>query len=248
MQNAVSFCVEGSGMVGASDEFGHVLVMPNGFENSWNAGTCCGGASARGLDDVALTRALVAELGAHLNIDLDRIYATGFSNGGYLSLRLACEASDLIAAVAPGSGAIGTNENGGGTNAASDFVACEPAQAVSVLAFHGTQDTLVPSGLHLPALAHFADAGGCGITALPATEPFSSGDTSCISHTACPDGVEVTGCTVAGGGHVWFGDPGCGTGVGPLGCAFVGANSPVLNNTRATWDFFERAARARRRP
>jgi polyhydroxybutyrate depolymerase len=246
-QNAVSFCVDGSGMVAAADERGHILVMPNGFANSWNAGTCCGDASARQLDDVALVRALVAELGAHLNLDLHRIYATGFSNGGYLSLRLACEASDLVAAVASGSGAIGTNDNGGGTNAASDFVACEPARAVPVLALHGTDDTLVPYRMHQPALAHFAAAAGCDAATSPALDPPSGGDTVCSSHAACPDGVELTGCTVAGGGHVWFGDPSCGTGVGPLGCVFVGANSAVLNNTRAAWYFFERAAAKSRR-
>jgi polyhydroxybutyrate depolymerase len=246
MQNAVSFCVDGSGMVEAADERGHVLVMPNGFASSWNAGSCCGDASARQLDDVALIRALVAELGAHLNLDLDRIYATGFSNGGYLSLRLACEASDLVAAVASGSGAIGTNDNGGGTNAMSDFVACEPAGAVPVLALHGTEDTLVPYRSHQPTLAHFAAAAGCDPTTGPAVNPPSEGDSVCVSHTACPEGIEVTGCTVAGGGHVWFGDPSCGTGVGPLGCVFVGANSAVLDNTRAAWDFFERAAASRR--
>jgi polyhydroxybutyrate depolymerase len=244
-QNAVSFCVDGSGMVAAADERGFILAMPNGFNSSWNAGTCCGDASARQLDDVALVRALVAELGAHLNLDLDRVYATGFSNGGYLSARLACEASDLVAAVAPGSGAIGTNDNGGGTNAMSDFVACEPARAVSVLAFHGTEDTLVPYRLHPPALAHFAAAAGCDSATSTAADPPSGGDTQCVSHGACPDGMEVTGCTVAGGGHVWFGDPSCGTGVGPLGCAFVGANSAALDNTRAAWDFFERTATAR---
>jgi polyhydroxybutyrate depolymerase len=244
-QNAVSFCVDGSGMVAAADERGYILAMPNGFNSSWNAGTCCGDASARQLDDVALVRALVAELGAHLNLDLDRIYATGFSNGGYLSARLACEAPDLVAAVAPGSGAIGTNDNGGGTNAMSDFVACEPARAVSVLALHGTEDTLVPYRMHQPALAFFAAAAGCDAATSPAADPPSGGDTQCVSHGACPEGIEVTGCTVAGGGHVWFGDPSCGTGVGPLGCVFVGANSAALDNTRAAWDFFERTATAR---
>jgi polyhydroxybutyrate depolymerase len=241
-QNAVSFCVDGSDMIGKADELGYVLVMPNGFENSWNAGTCCGTASARRLDDVALVRAIVAEVGTHLNVDLDRIYATGFSNGGYLSLRLACEAADLVAAVAPGSGAIGTNDNGGGTNAMSDFVACEPTQPVSVLAFHGTEDTLVPYALHQPTMAHLAAANGCTMTTTGALEPPSSGDTTCLAYAECPAGGEVTGCTVAGGGHVWFGDESCGTGVGPLGCLFVGTNSQSLNNTQAAWALFEREA------
>jgi poly(3-hydroxybutyrate) depolymerase len=43
---------------------------------------------------------------------------------------------------------------------------------------------------------------------------------------------------VQGGGHVWFGDPTCGTGAGGLGCMIVGANSMFLNNTDAVWNFF----------
>jgi hypothetical protein len=43
-------------------------------------------------------------------------------------------------------------------------------------------------------------------------------------------------------GHVWFGDASCGTGVGPIGCLFVGRNSTTLVNTDAIWDFFARRA------
>lgn len=100
-QNAVLFCVNGAGMVEKSDQEGFILVMPNGHQNSWNAGTCCGGAASTGIDDVGFVRAVFAEISEHLNIDLGRVYATGLSNGGYMSYRLACEASDLFVAVAP---------------------------------------------------------------------------------------------------------------------------------------------------
>ncbi len=83
--------------------------MPNGYQASWNGGTCCGQAASAGLDDVALVRAIfAAEVVKHVNVDLGRVYATGLSNGGYLSYRLGCEASDLFTAVASGSGAVGT--------------------------------------------------------------------------------------------------------------------------------------------
>jgi len=39
---------------------------------------------------------------------------------------------------------------------------------------------------------------------------------------------------------VWFGSESCGTGAGPGGCSFVGANSTTLVNTDAVWDFFSR--------
>ncbi|MDV7396997.1 hypothetical protein RZS08_36700, partial [Arthrospira platensis SPKY1] len=68
------------------------------------------------------------------NIDLNRVYATGFSNGGFMSYRLACEASDRIAAIAPVAGtmpiAIANN--------------CQPTRSVPILHIHGTADFIVP--------------------------------------------------------------------------------------------------------
>jgi polyhydroxybutyrate depolymerase len=242
-QNAVMFCVDGSGMVAKSDEAGFIVVMPNGFENSWNAGTCCGGASTAQLDDVALVRAIFEEVGTHVNVDLDRVYATGLSNGGYMSYRLACEASDIFAAVAPGAGAVGTNDSGYGTNLESDFTACAPSEPVSVLHLHGTEDGLVPYAQQKPSLDKFATSNGCALTTAPAAEPISAGDTSCISYADCPSGTQVIGCTVEGGGHVWFGNDTCGTGAPEIGCAIVGANSDTLVNTDAVWDFFSALAK-----
>lgn len=243
MQNAVMFCVDGAGMVEKSDEAGFLLVMPNGYQNSWNGGTCCGAASTEQLDDVALTRAILDEVGTHLNVDLNRVYSTGLSNGGYMSYRLACEAADIITAVAPGAAAIGKNDIGGGTNPASDFTTCEPSQPVSVLDLHGTADGLVAYSLQQPSLDHIAALNGCALTTSPATQPVSAGDTTCVSYNDCADSSVVTGCTVQGGGHVWFGDPGCGTGAGTIGCSFVGENSDTLVNTDAAWNFFSGLSR-----
>jgi polyhydroxybutyrate depolymerase len=240
-QNAVMFCVTGAALNTKSDEAGFILVMPNGYQNSWNGGTCCGAASNEHLDDVALFRAIFEELKSHVNVDLRRVYATGLSNGAYMSYRLACEASDLFAAVAPGAGAIGKNDIGGGTNASSDFTTCEPAHHVSVLDIHGTSDGLVPYSLQAPSLAHISGKDGCRTTTTPAVAPKSGGDTTCVSYAGCPTGTEVTGCSIAGGGHCWFGSPDCGTGGGAIGAAFVGANSNTMVNNDAVWAFFSRS-------
>jgi len=138
-----------------SDQEGFVLVMPNGYQSSWNAGTCCGGASTSKLDDVALFRAIFKEVSAHVNIDLGRVYATGLSNGGYMSYRLACDAADLFTAIAPGAGAVGINDIGGGTNPTSDFTTCAPSRPVSVLDLHGTSDPLIAYSLQAPSLKEF---------------------------------------------------------------------------------------------
>jgi polyhydroxybutyrate depolymerase len=231
------FCVDGAGFVEKSDREGFILVMPNGAKNSWNAGACCQGPPV--FDDVGFVRAVLEEVGQHLNVDLDRVYATGLSNGAFMSYRLACEAADLFAAIAPAAGGVGTNDLGwGGTT--SDFDACSPSDRVSVLDSHGTDDGLVPYDVQAPSLDLVARKNGCSATTVPAIAPASGGDTTCVSYEGCPAGVEVTGCTVQGGGHVWFGSDSCGTGAGPGACAIVGANSDTLVSTDAAWDFFAR--------
>jgi len=242
-QTAVLFCVTGAAMHTKSDQAGFILIMPNGYSNSWNAGTCCGAASDEQLDDVALFRAIFTEVGKHVNIDLDRVYATGLSNGGYMSFRLACEAADIFTAVAPGAAALGINDIGGGTNPASDFTTCEPSRPVSVLQVHGTADPLIPYSLQQPSLALMAMRNGCMTTTRPAIAPTSAGDTKCVSYDGCPSGIELTGCTIEDGGHCWFGSPDCGTGGGDIGLIIVGNNSDTMHNTNAAWSFFEARSR-----
>jgi polyhydroxybutyrate depolymerase len=242
-QDAVLFCVTGAAMDKKSDQAGFIMIMPNGFENSWNAGTCCGTASSDALDDVALFRAIFAEVGKHVNIDLNRVYATGLSNGAYMSYRLACDAADMITAVAPGAGAVGINDIGGGTNTMSDFTTCEPSQPVSVLDIHGTDDPLIAYALQAQSLTHMADKNGCGTSTKPAAAPKSAGDTTCVAYDGCPSGIELIGCTIQAGGHCWFGSPDCGTGGGDIGLAIVGNNSDTMVNTDAVWSFFQSLSR-----
>jgi polyhydroxybutyrate depolymerase len=247
-QTAVMFCLDtGVAWPTKADQEGFVVIMPNGYMNSWNAGTCCGGAVSAGLDDVALMRAIFAEVGSHVNIDLRRVYSTGLSNGGYLSYRLACEASDLFVAVAPASGAIGTAAIGAtpllGTT--TDLMTCAPTQKVSVLDIHGTSDPLIPYSAQAPSLALMVASNGCSTTTAPATVVPSGGDTACVSFAGCPTcpNVNVTGCSIMGGGHCWFGSSDCGTGAGALGMAFVGNNSNFMKNTDAVWAFLSGISR-----
>jgi poly(3-hydroxybutyrate) depolymerase len=81
------------------------------------------------------------------------------------------------------------------------------------------------------------------MSATPADIPASGGDTTCVTYPACRAGNQVTGCTIANGGHDWFGDPGCGTGAGIVGCAVVGANSNFIVNTEAVWSFLSQFRR-----
>ena len=243
-QDALMFCANGGAVVAKANAAGFIVVMPNGIDGSWNGGTCCGSAAEQGLDDVGLMRAIFAEISRHLHIDRSRVYALGFANGGFLGYRLACEASDLFAAVAVGATGLGLDALGAGMQPNGDFDVCEPEHPVSLLHIHGTADTYFPHATQTPALELMAARNGCANSRQPAAAPATRGQAACLGFEGCPQGVDVVGCTVADGGHVWFGTEDCGTGAGGLGCLFAGANTDDIRNTDVAWDFFRAHGRA----
>ncbi|MGH7807074.1 MAG: alpha/beta hydrolase family esterase, partial [Thermodesulfobacteriota bacterium] len=117
-----------------SDSKGFMVVYPDGYASSWSDGSGVAPAGRAGIDDVGFVSALIVNLAKELRIDLNRVYATGFSNGGLFAQRLACELPDKIAAVA----------SVGGTMAQKLSPKCGPTRAVSVLHVHGTEDSIVP--------------------------------------------------------------------------------------------------------
>jgi poly(3-hydroxybutyrate) depolymerase len=66
-----------------ADARGFVVAYPDGLNESWNAGMCCGGAAENGVDDVGFVRAVIKDIAERGCIDLKRVYATGMSNGGF---------------------------------------------------------------------------------------------------------------------------------------------------------------------
>jgi len=182
-----------------TDPEGVVMAFPDGLKGpsgtAWNIGPCC---VANTIDDVAFTRALIEQVYTTACIDLNRVYAVGVSMGGGMAYYLACQAADVIAAVAP---------------AAFDMLDtpdCTPSRPMTVISFRGSADTLVPysggsssvvlgmSVTFLGAQGTFkkwADIDQC--TDSPST-PDSNG---CSAHSACQGGVEVVLCTKEGGGQ-----------------------------------------------
>jgi polyhydroxybutyrate depolymerase len=69
-----------------------ILVYPTALHGRWNAGACCGSTT---VDDVGFLTAVIRKVSPHHPVDL-----VGYSNGGRLAYRLACERPDLLAAVA----------------------------------------------------------------------------------------------------------------------------------------------------
>jgi polyhydroxybutyrate depolymerase len=212
-----------SSMTKKADTAGFIAVHPEGTQNSWNAGACCGAAQDQKIDDVAFAGALIDQLESRLCVDRRRVFATGMSNGGFLSHRLACELSSRIAAVAPVAGVLGIS-------------ACNPSRPMPVLEFHGTLDPLVPYGgsstLGFPSVpdtfAGWALRDGC--TGQP-TETYRNVDAHCSTYSTCSGGATVSLCTVDGGGHTW---------PGGIPIPGLGYTTPNLSATDAMWDFFVR--------
>ena len=78
-----------------------ILVYPAGYEETWNAGSCCGGAQAAGVNDVGFITAVLHEvLSTDANADPSQVGLIGYSNGGKMALLLACEEPDIFTKVA----------------------------------------------------------------------------------------------------------------------------------------------------
>lgn len=109
-------------------------IYPNAFRREWNDGREARLKARENSDDVGFIRALVKSLIADNAVDPKRIYVTGPSNGGMMTLRLICDAADLFAAAAPIIASL----------PADIATTCKPSRAVPVLIINGTADPLVP--------------------------------------------------------------------------------------------------------
>lgn len=168
-----------SGWDELADNEGFVVVYPDGVGGSWNAGECCGAAVQQQVDDVAFLTAVLDQVEASLDIDPDRVYVTGFSNGAMMSYRLACE-TGRFAALAPVGGDL--------------RVPCADPEPASVLHVHGLADTVVPfQSSDTPWL----QAGECGDPVATDVGPVHT------STAECADDRTVEVVTLTGVGHVW---------------------------------------------
>jgi polyhydroxybutyrate depolymerase len=217
-----------------ADKYRFIAVYPDGKDGFWNDGR----EVSNETDDVSFVSGLIDLLIASLAVDPKRIFATGISNGAMMTLRLACELSEKIAAVAPVAGTIPENV----------AVQCVPLKPVPVIMFHGTDDKFLPykggklSG-RVPGTVYsvretvekWAEINGCGpepeTTVLPVRDP--SGGTQAVLErfTGSPIGADVVVYTIYGGGHTW-----------PSGnnskMLDLGRTSREVNASELIWEFF----------
>ncbi len=115
-----------------------ILVYPDGtpgrknrHRRVWNAGRCCGKAAKENVGDVSFLSALIEKVSSEFPVR--RVFVVGFSNGGMMAYRLACEISEQLAGIAVFSGTL-----------VYDTCDFDKAKDVAILHVHGLEDRFVP--------------------------------------------------------------------------------------------------------
>lgn len=116
---------------------GMLYVHPEGTRDSdgnrfWNATDACCDFGGTGTDDAAYLAGMIAEIGTVVDVDPNRVYLIGHSNGGFMSYRMACEHADLITSIVSLAGASYASES-----------ACRPSEPVTILEIHGEADDVI---------------------------------------------------------------------------------------------------------
>jgi polyhydroxybutyrate depolymerase len=216
-----------SGWDAFADRYGFIVVYPmgTGFPLHWRAS-----GTAESYKDVDFINSLIDQLEADYDIDPQRIYANGHSNGGGMTFMLTCTLSDRIAAAGSVSGAY-----------LYPWRQCQNQRPVPLIAFHGTADPIVPySGgpsrsFDLPFedvptwIGQYAAHNGCQSKPqeLPAAKEVTG-----VRYTGCNQGADVVFYTIAGAGHSWPGS------ASPLPEWIVGTTTRSIDATSQMWQFF----------
>jgi polyhydroxybutyrate depolymerase len=116
---------------------GFITLAPDGNRDLggnrfWNATEACCDFGGSGVDDLGYLTGLIDEAVELLNVDPERVYLVGHSNGGFMANRIACDAADKVTAVMNIAGAGFLNET-----------RCEPSRPVGYIQVHGTLDSTI---------------------------------------------------------------------------------------------------------
>jgi len=227
-----------------SDENKFIVVYPDGIERNWNDGrkNTSIPAHQQNIDDVGFFNALIENLTNEFNIDPNRIYVTGISNGAMMSYRLALELPEKIAAIAPVAGAIPI-----------DILPQDPLSTpLSVCVISGTCDPLVPweGGIvgtkrnprgvviSVPDSVNFwVVINKCNNTPetilLSDTDPSDGTRVYYHRYGNGENNTEVVLYEIKGGGHTWP------NGYQYLSKILIGRTCKDINANEVIWDFFK---------
>lgn len=212
-----------------ADTANFLMVYPNGTYSGtsrfWNAGI-----SPLAVNDISFLSNLIDSLKAYYNIDLNRVYSTGMSNGGFMSHTLACELSNRIAAIASVTGSIFITQYG--TN-------CHPTRPIPVMQIHGTADATVPylgNSTMQPidsVVNYWVRKNNCNIIPTTTAVPNINVTDGCTAdhfvYSAGTSGSTVEHYRINGGGHTWPGAP-----------VTIGVTNQDFNASKEIWRFFNK--------
>ena len=209
------FNMTGQQMVGITrmntiaDREKFVVVYPNALPNasnepSWNLS---------GPDDYAFLMAIIDSAKARQKVDPKRVYASGFSQGGFMTFQLGCRYSEVFAAIGPVSG---TFQNPS---------ACAPKRAVPMMLTFGTNEGFSVDGF-IKSGTDWVKLNGCNATPAvqkPYPPTLANSVVTRSTYSGCREGTEVVTQSVEGGGHEWPMD-----------------TRTRVNNSEETWTFFKK--------
>jgi polyhydroxybutyrate depolymerase len=202
-----------------ADQENFIVVYPDGISKKW--------ASPGGnIDDVGFINALIDALSSSYNIDADRIFATGASNGGMFTYRLGIELTDRFAAIADVAGFL--------PNYSSPVPV--PSKQIPVIHFHGTADAIIPFSAAENAVNYWVDFNSCN--AAPSTIQLpnvDAGDGTTVDKLTYANGInnsDVALYKVYSGGHTW---------PGTSSNAMPGKVTKDIIASEIIWEFFKSA-------
>jgi polyhydroxybutyrate depolymerase len=232
-----------TGFNNVSDKYGFIVIYPDGVKKQWNDGRNDFHLNDK-IDDVKFISVLIDTLKALYNIDSNRVYVTGISNGGIMSFRLACELSNKIAAAAPVAASMPE----------SPVYKCSPLRPVPMMIIFGDEDPLVPfnggdisifglssRGKVIPvkeSVSYWVNFNGCSSNSIISQIDNADDDTKAIKNDYQDNPLkknnsEVVFWLIKGGGHTWPG------GLQYLPKAIIGRTSSQINASEEIWKFFE---------
>jgi polyhydroxybutyrate depolymerase len=189
-----------------ADTANFLVVHPNGTVDGggnrfWNA------FATPGVDDIGFLSILIDTINNGYNLNLNRVYSCGMSNGGYMSYELACQLGNRIAAVASVTG----------TMATSRMTACSAPKPTPIMQIHGTADPTVSyngsaGNESIPDVVdYWVSQTNCNPTANITNVPDNDPNDGCTAehyvYTGGDQGSTVELFKILGGGHTWPGAP-----------------------------------------
>ena len=195
--------MEWADMRPVADTGNFILVYPQGTNLDgtphWNTSEPSGD-NKSSADDWGFIDYLIDQIGLTYSVDTTRIYAAGYSNGGFFSYSLGCFMGERFAAVGSVSG----------TMLDDSYQACEPTHPMGMINIHGTRDSVVPyeGGTGYTAITDVVNwwVNYNGANTTPTETSLSDGGTTIerYSYAAGDNGVGIEHYKVIGGEHVWF--------------------------------------------